>query len=152
MSGHSRSASVKLREQSVQVKAGCLARAGFALALVAVAVVPATAQSEFPFDRDLVLDARPMRGSKRVPVLAVGADGQAQIDLWCKRGKGQATIVAGTITIALGAMNDEPCSPERAQADEDMIAALSQATHWSVRGDVVTLTGAKPLRFRAAAH
>ena len=29
-------------------------------------------------------------------------------------------------------MNDEPCTPERAQADEDMIAALSQATSWSL--------------------
>ena len=93
-----------------------------------------------------------MRGSKRVPVLAVGADGQAQIDLWCKRGRGQATIAADTITIAIGAMNDESCSPERAQADEDMIAALSQVTNWSQRGDVVTLTGAKPLRFRAATN
>jgi heat shock protein HslJ len=129
-----------------------LVRIGCALALAGIAALPALAQAEFPFERDLVLDARPMRGSKRVPVLAVSSDGQAQIDLWCKRGKGQATIVGDTITIAPGAMNDEPCTPERAQADEDMLAALSQATHWSMRGDVVTLTGAKALRFRAATN
>ncbi len=129
-----------------------LVRISVALALAGLATIPATAQAEFPFDRDLVLEARAMRGSKRVPVLSIEANGRAQIDLWCKRGQGQATIVAETITISVGAMNDEPCSPERAQADEDMIAALSQATSWSQRGDVVTLTGAKPLRFRAATN
>ena len=49
-------------------------------------------------------------------------------------------------------MRDEPCTPERAQADDDMIAALSQVTGWSQRGDVVTLTGPKVLRFRAATN
>jgi len=110
------------------------------------------AQSAFPFDRDLVLDARPMRGGKRVPILSIDESGRAQIDLWCKRGQGQAAIAGDTITIALGTMNDEPCSPERAQADEEMIAALTQVTGWSRRGDVVTLTGPVPLRFRAAAN
>jgi heat shock protein HslJ len=133
-------------------KSGRLVRIGCALALAAVAAVPAIAQAEFPFERDLVLDVRPMRGGKRVPVLAISSDGQAQIDLWCKRGKGQATIAANTIAIAVGAMNDEPCTAERAQADEEMLAALAQVTNWSVRGDVVTLTGAKPLRFRAATN
>ena len=115
-------------------------------------VTAAFAQSDFPYDRDMVLDARPMRGGKRVPVLAIGAGGRAQIDLWCKRGEGQAAIAGDTITIIIGAMADEPCTPERAQADEDMIAALAGVTNWAMRGDVVTLTGAKPLRFRLAAH
>jgi heat shock protein HslJ len=131
------------------VKSGCAACALVAL----LAVVDfAIAQSAFPFDRDLVLDARAMRGGKRLPVLAIGPDGRAQIDLWCKRGQGQAVIAGETITIAIGAMNDEPCSPERAQADEEMIAALSQVTGWSRKGDVVTLSGAKSLRFRAASN
>ncbi len=93
-----------------------------------------------------------MRGSKRVPVLSIEQNGRAQIDLWCKRGQGQATLAGDTITIAIGAMTDEPCTPERAQADEDMLAALVGATNWSVRGDVVTLTGSKPLRFRVASN
>ena len=122
------------------------------LASAAGFMSPLCAQSAFPYDRDLVFDARPMRGSKRVPVLAVSPEGRAQIDLWCKRGQGQAAISGDAITITLGAMNDEPCTPERAQGDEDMIAALSGVTNWSMRGDVVTLTGAKPLRFRLAAH
>ncbi len=113
----------------------------------------ALAQSAFPFDRDLVLDARAMRGSKRVPVLAIGADGRAQIDLWCKRGEGQASIAANAITIVVGTMNDEPCTADRVQADDEMLAALAGVTGWSQRGDVVTLNGgAKPLRFRLATN
>jgi heat shock protein HslJ len=125
---------------------------GLAFVFAFVIVTTAFAQSEFPYDRDMVLDARPMRGSKRVPVLAIGADGSAQIDLWCKRGQGQATISGDAITLALGTMNDEPCTPERTQADEDMIAALSAVTSWSMRGDVVTLSGGATLRFRLASH
>ena len=112
----------------------------------------ALAQAGFPYDRDMVLDARAMRGSKRVPVLAVSPDGRAQIDLWCKRGQGQAAIAGDAIILTLGAMVDEPCTPERAQADEDMLAALAGVTNWSARGDFVTLTGAKPLRFRLATN
>ena len=93
-----------------------------------------------------------MRGGKRVPVLSVEQNGRAQIDLWCKRGGGQAAIAGDAITITVGDMKDEPCTPERAQADEDMLAALSGVTNWSARGDVVTLTGAKALRFRAATN
>jgi len=116
-------------------------------------LLASTAQAqEFPYDRDLVLDARPMRGGKRVPVLAIDASGQAQINLWCKRGQGQAVIAGDTITIIVRTMADEACTPERAQADEQMIAALSQATTWSLRGDVLTFNGGAPLRFRAASH
>ena len=115
-------------------------------------VCPALAQAGFPYDRDMLLDARPMRGGKRVPVLSVEQSGRAQIDLWCKRGDGQAVIAGDTITIIVGTMKDESCTPERAQADDDMLAALAGATNWSARGDVVTLTGAKTLRFRAATN
>jgi heat shock protein HslJ len=122
------------------------------LGLLIATTLPLKGQTEFPYDRDLVLDARPLRGGKRVPVLSIEQNGRAQIDLWCKRGSGQATIADEAITIAIGAMNDEACTPERTQADEDLIAALSQATAWSQRGDVVTLTGPKVLRFRAATN
>src|SRR5262245_22455809 len=124
------------------------------LVLLTVLVAsPAVAQAqEFPYDRDLVLDARAMRGSKRLPVLAISPDGQAQIDLWCKRGTGQVAIAGDAITITIGAMKDEPCTAERQQADEDMLAALAGVTGWSARGDVVTLTGAAALRFRVASN
>ena len=122
------------------------------LAVIAAPVVPAIAQSEFPYDRDLMLDARAMRGGKRVPVLSIEQNGRAQIDLWCKRGGGQAAIAGDTITIIVRSMADEACTPERAQADEQVILALTQVTNWSFRGDVVTFIGGAPLRFRAAAN
>jgi heat shock protein HslJ len=133
-----------------RVKASCVATAFFIsiLAATAAAQVP----SAFPYDRDLVLDAPPMRGSKRVPVLEIASDGRAQIDLWCKRGTGQAAVTDATIGITLGTMNDEPCTAERMQADEEMIAALAQVTGWRLQGNVVTLTGATTLRFRLATN
>ena len=129
------------------------ARLTFACVLLAVAAEPALAQAEFPYERDLVFDARPMRGGKRVPILSVDGRGHAQIDLWCKRGQGEAVIAGDTITIIIGAMRDETCTPERTQADENMIAALTAVTNWSARGDVVTLSGGPTtLRFRAATN
>ena len=124
----------------------------WALALLVASIALPLYAQDFPYDRDLVLDARPMRGGKRVPILSVEASGRAQIDLWCKRGQGDVVIAGDTMTILIGAMREESCTAERAQADEDMITALSAVTNWSARGDVVTLTGAKALRFRAATN
>lgn len=93
-----------------------------------------------------------MRGSKRVPILSVDARGQAQFDLWCKRGTGQAVIAGETITIIIRDMVDDACTPERAQADEQMIMALTQVTTWSLRGDVLTFNGGTTLRFRTASN
>jgi heat shock protein HslJ len=124
-----------------------------ALALtIAISAAAAQAQTEFPYDRDLVFEAQPMRGSKRVPILTFDRAGKMQIDLWCKRGEGQASMANGVLTITVGTMSDEPCSPERAQADDEMLAALGAVTGIALDGDVVTLTGATPLRFRAAAN
>src|SRR4051794_21177684 len=128
-------------------------RTCFVFALLGLVATGASeAQSTFPYDRDMVLDARPLRGSRRVPILAIAEGGEAQIDLWCKRGRGQAAISGDAITITIGAMNDEPCTPERAQADADMLAALSEVTGWQQGGDILTLNGPKPLRFRLATN
>jgi heat shock protein HslJ len=113
---------------------------------------PVMAQAEFPYERDLLLDVRPMRGSKRIPILTIERNGRAQIDLWCKRGQGQVTVDGDAITITPLAMKDEACTPERAQADEEILTNLLQVTTWQMRGDVVTLTGGAPLRFKAATN
>lgn len=128
-------------------------RARLAFALLGLLAAGASeAQSAFPYDRDMLLDTRPMRGSKRVPILAISEGGEVQIDLWCRRGRGQAAISGDAITITIGAMNDEPCTPERAQADDDMLAALTEVTSWQQRGDILTLNGSKLLRFRLATN
>jgi hypothetical protein len=38
--------------------------------------------------------------------------------------------------------------PARAQADDELVAALSEATNWKRQGDFVSFIGTKPLRFR----
>ena len=122
-----------------------------AIALCAASI--AQAQSGFPYDRDLVFQAQPMRGSKRVPILTFDRAGKMQIDLWCKRGDGQASPTDGGFKIAVGTMTDEAgCSPERLAADEEMLSALATVIGIALDGDLVTLTGPKPLRFRAATN
>src|SRR4051812_13208255 len=53
--------------------------------LVLVHISPAFAD-EFPYERELLMDVKPLPGSKRVPILEVLPDGRAIIDLWCKSG------------------------------------------------------------------
>ena len=53
----------------------------------------------------------------------------------------------------LWTMTDESgCSAERLAADEEMLSALGAVTGIALDGDVVTLTGPKTLRFRAATN
>ena len=66
----------------------------FALGLVGffISVACARAQEDFPFEHELLLDARPMKGSKRIPTLSVEPDGTATIDLWCNSMKAQINV------------------------------------------------------------
>jgi heat shock protein HslJ len=128
-----------------------LRRACVALALgtsLAACLVPAVAaQSEFPFGRELLLDARPMKGSKRVPILDIDEKGLAEIDLWCNSVKGQMVVAGDTITIITGEKTDRTCTPERAKADDDVLAALTDVTNWRREGDVLVLIGTRTMRF-----
>jgi hypothetical protein len=110
------------------------------------------AQEEFPFDQEMLLDAKPMPGGKRVPMLTVAPDGRAQVDLWCKSGPALVTVVADTIVVMLGPMPEVPCTPERAQADADTAAALAAATNWRIEGDALVLVGPTMLRFLRSSH
>jgi hypothetical protein len=47
-----------------------------------------------------------------------------------------------------GPIEDRACPPARAQADDDLIAALSEVTTWRRQGDLVAFIGSKTLRFR----
>ena len=122
--------------------------AAMALAAVAAASIPAQAQEEFPFGFPMTLDAARMPGSKRIPSLDIGDNGEVSIELWCNGGKGQFSVAGNTIIFVPGAMENRNCPPDRSQADDDLIAALSDAATWRRQGDFVTLIGSKPLRFR----
>jgi hypothetical protein len=55
----------------------------FVLGTAATALLASVvaAQSEFPFGSELMLDVKPMKGSKRVPMLEIDQKGLAEIDL-----------------------------------------------------------------------
>jgi len=108
---------------------------------------PAHAQ-EFPFGLEMTLDGARMPGSKRIPSLEIGDNGEVVLELWCKGGKGQFSVAGNTIVFVPGEMENRSCAPDRAQADDDLIAALSDAATWRRQGDFVTLIGSKQLRFR----
>ena len=130
-----------------------------ALTLVA-GVAGATADNGFPFNQDLLLDAAPMRPAKRVPIVNVAPDGRATIDLWCKAVPGRVAVEGNAIRIDAPPLPDAlppymaegQCTPERMQADQDMLAALTQVTGWRRRGNTVLLSGIAPLRFRVSDH
>jgi hypothetical protein len=118
------------------------------LFLVAISFAPALAEDSFPFGSTLMLDAAPMRGSKRVPMLEISEDGAATIDLWCASARAQATIADHSISIAPADVRNAPCEPDRQSRDAELLTALAQVTNWRRNGDLVELLGATPLRFR----
>ena len=125
-----------------------------ALCLGFLCVMPAglAADSAFPFDSELMLDAKPMKGSKRVPILGIGPKGEAAIDLWCNSIEAQIVVVESTITIMTGRKTDRQCDPARMRGDDELLATLQQVNSWRREGDVLMLRGGKSLRFRQATN
>jgi hypothetical protein len=121
-----------------------------ALALLAATadVDSARADDGFPFGMEMTLDAARMPGSKRVPDLDIGDNGEVILELWCKGGKGQFSVAGNTVIFVAGEMENRPCPPDRAQADDDLIAALTDAATWKRQGDLISFIGTRTLRFR----
>ena len=123
-----------------------------ALALIAAAagfqVIPADADDGFPFGLEMTLDVAPQPGSKRLPTLEIGDSGEATLELWCKAGKGQFSVAGNTVIFVAAPLQDRACPPARAQADDELVAALSEAATWKRQGDFVSFIGTRPLRFR----
>ncbi len=113
-----------------------------------LALPAAASERGFPFDSELMLDAAPMPGSKRVPTIEIDANGAASIDLWCASLRGQASVGGDSISIVPGPMQPAPCSADRQTSDENLLAALTQVTNWKRTGNVLELRGATTLRFR----
>ena len=93
------------------------------------------------------LDALPQPGSKRIPILEIGDRGEAKLDLWCKSGTGQFSVAGNTVIFVPGQMQGD-CPAARAQADDDLVAALGEATTWRRRGDSISFVGSRTLKFR----
>jgi heat shock protein HslJ len=109
---------------------------------------PAWADNGFPFGTEMTLDVDRQPGSKRIPNLEIGDRGEVVLELWCKGGKGQFSVAGNTVIFVAGAMENRACPPERAQQDDELIAALTDAGTWKRQGDFVSFVGPKTLRFR----
>ena len=123
----------------------------FVAALVLAATLQATmarADDGFPFGLEMTLDVARQPGSKRLPTLEIGDRGEVILELWCKGGKGQFSVAGNTVIFVAGPLEDRACPPARAQADDDLIAGLSEAATWKRQGDFVSFIGTKSLRFR----
>jgi hypothetical protein len=118
------------------------------LAVSVLQAIPARADDGFPFGSEMTLDAARQPGSKRVPNLEIGDSGETTLELWCKGGKGQFSVAGNTVIFVPGPLEDRGCPPARAQADDDLVAALSEAATWIRQGDLVSFIGTRTLRFR----
>jgi len=118
------------------------------LAASAFHSIPAHAEGEFPFGLAMTLDVARQPGSKRVPNLEIGDNGEAVLELWCKGGKGQFSVAGDTVIFVAGQIEDRACPPAKAQADDELVSALSEAATWRRQGDFVSFIGTRTLRFR----
>lgn len=147
----------RLVEGSRKFGFGALAISAFVLGS---SVIGLASDSRFPIDQELLLDAAPISPGKRMPSLTVAANGSAIIGLWCKDVTGRVELGAAAIRIEPGALPDMlpqwmsagQCTPARMQADEAVLAALSQVTTWRRQGQMLVLLGPTTLKFRTSDH
>jgi hypothetical protein len=99
------------------------------------------AETVFPFGRELLLDGKPMRGTKRLPSLSIEQDGSAAIALWCGSLRGRVDVGNGTIVIRPGERDNAQCTADRVAGDDDLLDMLVHMTNWRRRGDTVELSG-----------
>ena len=118
------------------------------VAAATIHTIPARAEDGFPFGLEMTLDVARQPGSKRLPTLEIGDSGETRLELWCKGGKGQFSVAGNTVIFVAGPIEDRACPPARAQADDELVAALGEATNWKRQGDFVSFIGTKTLRFR----
>ena len=129
---------------------GVLLSAGLATGLAIIhPLASAHGESAFPFGQELTAEVAPMPGTQRQPTVDIDEKGLADLDLWCANVKVRLIVVADTITVLIGPKTERPCPPEQARADEEILAALAEATNWRLEEDVLVLTGGpSTLRFR----
>jgi hypothetical protein len=128
-----------------------MARACAASLLLMAAALPCSparaADDGFPFGSEMQLDADRQPGSKRIPNLEIGDAGEVVLELWCKGGNGRFSVAGNTVVFVMGAMENRSCPPDKAQQDDELIAALSAAGTWKRQGDFVSFIGPRTLRF-----
>ncbi len=122
------------------------------LLLVAIALAPAAAQPAFPFDQEMLLEVKPLPGSRRVPMLEIRSNGEAIFDLWCHSAHAGAAVSGDQIKFTFTSAREENCTDERLELDQTMAKALMEITHWRRENDIVVLVGPTTFRFRISTH
>ena len=122
-----------------------------ATAIALAAAAPAHAQN-FPFDQEMLLEVKPLPGSRRVPMLEVHPDGKASVDMWCHSAVARFTITGNAIKIEFVSAKPENCTPERIELDQAMAKAMLEITQWRRTNDIVELVGSTTFRFRISTH
>jgi hypothetical protein len=121
------------------------------LLLLGMSNLPATAQN-FPFDQEMLLEARPLPGSRRVPMMEVHPDGKASVDLWCHSAVAQLALNGNEVKFDFVSAKPENCTPERIELDQKMAKDLLEVTHWRRKNDIVEFVGPTTFRFRISTH
>ena len=120
----------------------------FAVIVFALGMLPAAAaETAFPFGSELMLDGKPMRGTKRLPTIAIEQDGAAAIDLWCGSARAQATVGGSTIIFTSVERDNGQCDAQRSASDDDLLDTIMHMTKWRRSGDSVEFSGAATLRY-----
>ncbi|MBX9773679.1 MAG: META domain-containing protein [Xanthobacteraceae bacterium] len=122
-----------------------------AAAIVLVPAAPAGAQS-FPYDQEMLLEVKPLPGSRRVPMIEVHPDGKASVDLWCHSAVAKFTITGSDVKIEFVSAKPENCTPERIERDQAMAKAMLEVTQWRRNNDIVEFAGPTTFRFRISTH
>ena len=116
------------------------------------AIAPASAQ-EFPFDQEMLLEVKPLPGSRRVPMLEVHAGWQGHASTCGAIAAAAEVAVSGNeIKFTFTSAKPENCTPERIELDQAMAKALLEITHWRREKDIVVLVGPTTYRFRISTH
>lgn len=128
----------------------CLNKSAMALLVAAIVLgsVPAHADDGFPFGFEMTLDTAPQPGTKRLPTLEIGDNGEATLELWCKNVKGQFSVAGNTIVFVPGQVQEGNCASGRAEVDDQLLAALSEATTWKRQDDNIYFIGTRSLHFQ----
>lgn len=129
----------------------CVRRLCVAIALLGLAIAPASAQS-FPYDQEMLLEVKPLPGSRRVPMIEIHPNGRASVDMWCHSAAADVAVNGNEIKISFVSAKPENCTPERIELDQQMAKALLEVTSWRRKNDIVELVGSTTFRFRISTH
>jgi hypothetical protein len=116
------------------------------------AVVLARAQ-DFPFDQEMLLEAKRLPDSRRVPMLEIQSGGRATVDMWCHNAVADVAVNGNEIKFTFTSATPEGCTAERIELDQAMAKGLLAVTNWRQDKDIVVLTGPTvTFRYRLSTH